>query len=211
MSLVDEYEGEDFEEDHSSTLPEETLGEDEIVEPSPEVIEQQEISEDLVPISQYPQEEPTPLASTPYLIQYSHKEFIPLTLVDDLFLELTKSSFLKDPALAMTKFSILQVDLMSPIDQCSNLKVIPSNQGLFHASNGLSQDSDSYFLPYPKASNVSQTFQLHFVEVVRLHQFFEYVRFATYFWKTLWHLLGVHYKFSCACQTRVKPRESIVC
>jgi len=135
------------------------------------------------------------LVSSQDLIRYSYQEFIP---------------FLKDPALAMTKFSFLQVDLMSPIDQCSNLKVLPINQGLLHAFSGLSQDSDSYFLTYPKASNVSQTFQLHFVEVVWLHQFFEYVRFAIYFWKTLWHLLRVHCKYSCAHHTRVKPKESIV-
>ena len=138
MSLVDEYEGEDFEEDNSSTLPEEILVEDKSVEPSPEISEPQEISGDLVPVSQCPQEEPTPLASTRDLIQFPYKEFIPLTPVDNLFLELTKPSLHENSTLALTKFSIHQFDLMTPTDQCPDFKNILNNQGLFHASYRLS-------------------------------------------------------------------------
>jgi len=97
------------------------------------------------------------------LIQYPQEEFTPLVPIKYLFPKITDSSFHK-------------VDLLLPINinQCPNLKIISNNQRLFHVPS-------SYFLPYPKASNVSRTTRLHFVEVNRLHKSFEHVRFATYF------------------------------
>jgi len=92
---------------------------------------------------------------------------------------------------------------LAPIDQYPNSKIILNNQGLFHAR--LPQDSDSYFLPFPESTHISKAIRLHFIEITRLHEPLEPIPFATYFWKTLWHLLGIHDKFSCAYQTRVKP------
>jgi len=68
-----------------------------------------------------------------------------------------------------------------------------------------------YFLPFPGSSYVSLVIHMHFIEVCILHSFIESVIFTSYFWKTLWYLLGAHVTFSCAYQTRVKPGEPIVC
>jgi len=170
--LEGQLEEENYEEYNTATtraLPEEILEENQIIEPSLEIQEKKEISEDMISSIQYPQE-----------------EFTPLIPIKDLFPKIADSSFHK-------------VDLLSPIDinQCSNLKVIPINQGLFH-------ESSSYFLSYPKASNVSRTTRLYFVEVNRLHKSFEHVRFSTYFWKTLCHLFGINVKFLFACHPPTK-------
>ena len=191
ISLIDEYEGEDCEENNFSTLPEETFGKEKIIEPSPETSEQPKFSEDLVPVRQCPQEEPNTLASTQELLQVPEKN--PIIILEDFpdDLQLPRS--------------------IPPVDQYSNLKVIMSNQGLFQDSPKLSQDSDSYFLPFLKSYPNFRAIKFHFDEITRLHEPLKPIPFATYFWKTLWHLLGTHGKFSCAYQTRVKPRESLIC
>ena len=191
ISLIDEYEGEDCEENNFSTLPEETFGKEKIIEPSPETSEQPKFSEDLVPVRQCPQEEPNTLASTQELLQVPEKN--PIIILEDFpdDLQLPRS--------------------IPPVDQNSNLKVIMSSQGLFQDSPKLSQDSDSYFLPFLKSYPNFRAIKFHFDEITRMHELLKPIPFATYFWKTLWHLLGTHGKFSCAYQTRVKPRESLIC
>ena len=119
ISLIDEYEGEDCEENNFNTLPEETFGKEKIIEPSPETSEQPKFSEDLVPVRQCPQEEPNTLASTQELLQVPEKN--PIIILEDFpdDLQLPRS--------------------IPPVDQNPNLKVIMSNQGLFQDSPKLSQ------------------------------------------------------------------------
>ena len=74
-------------------------------------------------------------------------------------------------------------------------KMIEDMVSLVHASHRLPQDSNSYFLPFPESSHVSRAIGLHFVEITRLHEPLEPIPFATYFWYTLWHLLGIHGNF----------------
>ena len=104
-----------------------------------------------------------------------------------------------------------QVDHMTPIEQCPNFKVILNNQGLFYVFHKPPQDSDSYFLPFPEPSHISKAMGLLFIEITRMRDSLEPIPFALYFWYTLWHLLGILNNFSCAYQTRDKPRESIIC
>ena len=71
LTLVEKYEGENFGEYDiaiDSTLPEEILEEDQVIEPSSKIQEQPKINEDQVSLVQYLQETPTPLAPTKDLI-----------------------------------------------------------------------------------------------------------------------------------------------
>ena len=177
IDLVDEYEKQLGEESHDTDttveLPEETLEENEVIEPSPEILEREKSSEDIVFSIQYPQKEsPSP------------------TPVKDLFPEIDDPSF-------------HPLDLLVPIGitQCPNHKIGPISLGLFFEFSSYfhtNLKSDSYFLPFPEPSRVSRAMRLHFIEITRLHELLEAIPFASYFWYTLWHLLGVHCKFSCA-------------
>ena len=62
----------------------------------------------------------------------------------------------------------------------------------------------SHFLPFSKTSDTSKIAKLYFDEIVKLYGlpktivFNRDVRFMSYFWKTLWHLVGTKLKFSTA-------------
>ena len=62
----------------------------------------------------------------------------------------------------------------------------------------------AHFLPCSKTSNASKIAKLYFDEIVKLYGlpktivFNRDVRFMSYFWKTLWHLVGTKLKFSTA-------------
>ena len=73
----------------------------------------------------------------------------------------------------------------------------------------------SHFLPCSKTSDTSKIAKLYFDEIVKLYGlpktivFNRDVRFMSYFWKTLWHLVGTKLKFSIAFhpQTEVINRS----
>ena len=96
-----------------------------------------------------------------------------------------------DPFLGVANFSFRKDDQLTLIDHHSNLQVTTFSQQVI-------RDSPSYLLPFSRTSNASYTIQVYFVEVFRVNHVSEPIRFATYFWKTLWHLLGTHDKFSCS-------------
>lgn len=190
QNLIDEYEEEDLEEcdpDPTSTLPEKTLEVDHVIEPSPDTQDQPETSKDLVPLIQNPQEDPTPLAITKDLIQYTSSGPTQDIIQYDPFLEVVYSSHCK-------------LNILSPINSCSYLKSPQMNPMPFH-------DSSSCFLPYPETSCAVRNNQPLFVEIIRLLSIFVPVRFATYFWSTLWHLLGVYATFSSACHPPVERQS----
>ena len=59
-----------------------------------------------------------------------------------------------------------------------------------------------HFLPCSKTSDASKITKLYFDEIVKLYGLPKTimsdkdVRFMSYFWKTLWHLVGTKLKFS---------------
>ena len=60
----------------------------------------------------------------------------------------------------------------------------------------------AHFLPCFKTSDTSKIAKLYFDEIVQLYGLSKTivsdrdVRFMSYFWKTLWHLVGTKLKFS---------------
>ena len=62
----------------------------------------------------------------------------------------------------------------------------------------------AHFLPCSKAFDASKIAKLYFDEIVKLYGLPKTivsdrdVRFMSYFWKTLWHLVGTKLKFSTA-------------
>ena len=62
----------------------------------------------------------------------------------------------------------------------------------------------AHFLQCSKTSNASKIAKLYFDEIVKLYGLPKTivsdkdVRFMSYFWKTLWHLVGTKLKFSTA-------------
>ena len=62
----------------------------------------------------------------------------------------------------------------------------------------------SHFLPCSKTSDASKIAKLYFDEIFKLYVLPKTivsdrdVHFMSYFWKTLWHLLGTKLKFSTA-------------
>ena len=62
----------------------------------------------------------------------------------------------------------------------------------------------AHFIPCSKTSNVPKIAKLYFDEIVKLYGLPKTivsdkdVRFMSYFWKILWHLVGTKLKFSTA-------------
>ena len=62
----------------------------------------------------------------------------------------------------------------------------------------------AHFLPCSKSSDASKIAKLYFDEIVKLYGLPKTivsdrdVHFMSYFWKTLWHLVGTKLKFSMA-------------
>jgi hypothetical protein len=74
----------------------------------------------------------------------------------------------------------------------------------------------AHFIPCSKTSNASKVSNLVFAEIVKLYGLPKTivsdrdVRFMSYFWKTLWHLLGTKLKFSAAYHPQTDGQTEVV-
>jgi hypothetical protein len=74
----------------------------------------------------------------------------------------------------------------------------------------------THFIPCSKTSDASKVANLVFMEIVKLYGLPKTivsdrdVRFMSYFWKTLWHLLGTKLKFSAAYQPQTDGQNEVV-
>jgi len=173
-------------------LPEEPLEESPIRELSPLIYEPEEFIKDLIFLDQCPQDEVTSL--TPH----------------DLFPKINDPFFYYVNPLdrhQTHKVNLISLGLIPETPSSILLFLINPESSPCLSSCQTNSEPTSYFLPFPETLIMIFTIRLHFIGVCMLHSFIEHVMFTFYFWKILWHLLGVHSKFSCACHARVKCRS----
>ena len=74
----------------------------------------------------------------------------------------------------------------------------------------------AYFLPCSKTSDASKIAKLYFDKIVKLYGLPKTivsnrdVCFMSYFWKTLWHLVGTNLKFSTAFHPQTNGQTEVV-
>ena len=74
----------------------------------------------------------------------------------------------------------------------------------------------AHFLPCSKTSDASKIAKLYFDEIVKLYDLPKTivsdrdVCFMSYFWKTLWHLVGTKLKFSTAFHPQTNGQIEVV-
>ena len=74
----------------------------------------------------------------------------------------------------------------------------------------------AHFIPCTKTTNASRVAELYFDEIVKLYGLLQTrvsdrdVRFTSYFWKTLWHMVGTKLKFSTAYHLQIDGQIEVV-
>jgi len=152
-------------------FPSEPLEENQIIEPSLEFHVPEVFIKDLISVTQYPQD-----------------EFSPIAPIEDLFPEISDPFFhYVDPVdiYQPHKVNLISLYLMPEPFSYILLFLVNLEPFSYFLSCSTNPELVSYFLPFLESAHISRTIRLHFVEITKLYKSLEPIPFATYFWYTL--------------------------